>query len=86
MEQLRSECLEAERNFPRREIRNFGQSQRLVRAINEIYFQESDDIEKSIDEIAAIKMIKQKQQLVRWNCKLQEHGFRDCNYTEGNPT
>lgn len=82
VEQLRMECLEAERNFPRRELRSFGPMQRPIRTVNEVYFQETENVPIQNEEVTAINMSQQKQQLICWNCKVPGHGFRDCNSSE----
>ncbi|KAI8118687.1 hypothetical protein CVS40_9620 [Lucilia cuprina] len=67
VEQLRLECNEAERNFPRREMRiNF--LQRPVRAVNEVRFVEPNgrEIDESSDiseEIAAIRDSQHQQRI-----------------------
>lgn len=42
VEQLRIECNEAERNFPRRDMRNPMQPTRMNRLINELYFEDNE--------------------------------------------
>lgn len=71
LEQLRVEAVEAERNFPRREVRNAPiQPQRKY--VNEVDVNyESDEID--IGEVAEINT-----PIVCWNCQKQGHIFMDC--------
>lgn len=84
VEQLRIECIEAERNFPRRENRAVTFPQRPIRQVNEIY----DEIyEKPVEvpeenigeELSAIRIQSQiRVPIICWNCREKGHVFMDC--------
>ncbi|XP_073816245.1 uncharacterized protein [Musca autumnalis] len=84
VEQLRIECIDAERNFPRRETKPMTVPQRPNRQVNEIYEEEQciniegDDI-LAEDNISAIRFQQQaKPQIKCWNCRENGHLFMDC--------
>lgn len=85
VEQLRLECNEAERNFPRREIRNMPPPSRPMRAVSEVYVECPSDGEYEIadyEEVSAIQYNRQsKPPLKCWNCQKLGHGFRECDST-----
>lgn len=87
VEQLRIECNEAEKNFPRREIRPVLPS-RPIRQVSEIYAEgssECDHESSKCEEVSAIQFIrKTKPTLLCWNCQKQGHTFRNCDSTERN--
>lgn len=84
VEQLRWECIEAERNFPRRENRTIPTNTHPPRHLNEIYRLESDtensepdDRDNVIEQLAAINVSSQAQRtsLICWNCHHPGHMF-----------
>lgn len=89
VEQLRIECNEAERNFPRRETRNLPIPSRPTRQVNELYSDQNEcsimDIEdrsEEITELSAIQLNQQKHNVVCWNCKVPGHVFMECPSNE----
>lgn len=77
MEQLRIECLEVERRFPRRDMRQMGNIGNKMYRVSEaqVQVEENRDYENMTDsdEIAAINPL-----IMCWNCRKQGHLFRDC--------
>lgn len=88
VEMLRTECKEAERNFPRREQRPIQMNSRPARHVNEMYVGEygrlETDFQPDVEEVAAIRFNQQQQtrQLVCWNCREGGHVFMDCPSSE----
>lgn len=87
VEMLRTECKEAERNFPRRDPRSMP-APRPIRQVNEVFLDDYDGFESecqvnSSGEVAAIRFNNQKRpgQLVCWNCKEPGHVFMECPST-----
>uniref|UniRef100_A0A1I8PZ74 CCHC-type domain-containing protein n=1 Tax=Stomoxys calcitrans TaxID=35570 RepID=A0A1I8PZ74_STOCA len=86
MEQLRIECNEAERNFPRRDVRNMPPPNRPIRQINELcheppeYLSETEYESIDYNEVAAFQTNRQSA-ISCWNCRQAGHGFRDCDST-----
>lgn len=87
VEQLRMECNEAERNFPRREVKNMMPPQRMNRQINEICFDNNEHISSEhfsyqdsveIDALRLNQQQQQKQLVICWNCKVAGHVFMEC--------
>lgn len=88
VEQLRIECNEAERNFPRRETRNLQPLPRVNRQVNELYFEEKSDTvsqvytDPELVEVEALRDVQQQQQqkqtLICWNCRISGHVFMEC--------
>lgn len=58
VEQLRIECNEAERNFPRRDVRNPLPNSKIYRQINELYFEEVDENEVNRSNVIEINALK----------------------------
>ncbi|XP_059220401.1 uncharacterized protein LOC131995628 [Stomoxys calcitrans] len=100
VEQLRMECNEAEKNFPRRDNRNVQPSMRPTRHVNDIYMDitetgsEDDYDEPRVQEVAAVHYERNSRApMTCWNCRQQGHSFRDCEeavrtlfcYKCGNP-
>lgn len=84
VEMLRTECKEAERNFPRREHRSMPVS-RPVRQVSEVFVDgyegfEPDYQQDTSEEVAAIRIQNQRQpkQLICWNCNEAGHVFMEC--------
>lgn len=85
VEQLRVECNEAEKMFPKRDFRNIPPA-RNFRQVNEIYSDEhfyNGEEEKesaTYEEIEAIRVnpMHPRQPLTCWNCRSVGHGFMDC--------
>lgn len=78
LEQLRVECIEAERNFQRRETRMTPNIQnRITRNVHEIIIddEEYEDVPE-MDQISEIAMVK------CWNCGKPGHVFMECLSTE----
>ncbi|KAI8115900.1 hypothetical protein CVS40_11953 [Lucilia cuprina] len=87
VEQLRIECNEAERNFPRRDSRNIQPPARSSRPVSEVYLDHNEytNLEEDITEnleVSAIQLNQQKSNLVCWNCKVPGHVFMECPSTE----
>lgn len=85
VEQLRMECNEAERNFPRREIRNAMPPPRTNRFVNEVYMDDENDEDDipgymPTEDLDAINMERGalKTMVNCWNCHTPGHIFRDC--------
>lgn len=89
IEHLRIECKEAERNFPRKDLRNFQPAPR-PKHVSEMYIADkyaNDDSEwqsEVPEEIAAVSVTqpRQRSQISCWNCKLPGHVFMECPSTE----
>lgn len=85
VEQLRIECNEAEKNFPRRDMRNIPPPSRPIRQINEVFVgcpSESDYENPDYEEISAIQYNRQARAPLKcWNCQKTGHSFRDCDST-----
>lgn len=87
VEQLRIECNEAERNFPRKDFRAMAPPPRPTRQVSEVYFEQNDSQydqetpDEDIEEIAALRFGQQQQQkppVKCWNCQASGHIFKDC--------
>lgn len=82
VEQLRVQCLEAERLFFRREVKPIQGPTRVQRYANEVHYDqdENDDCAESPDnhEVEAVSG------LICWNCREPGHTFMECKATEWN--
>lgn len=84
VDQLRVECIEAERNFLRRDIRPMGSSFRPQRQINEIFepnyeYSPEEFPEVVEDNVSALRFQQQqKPSPACWNCGESGHVFMDC--------
>lgn len=84
VEQLRIECNEAERNFPRREYRNNMPPPKCSRYVNEIGFETSEIVNNNMSypervDVNALQFAQQqKQTVICWNCKVAGHVFMEC--------
>lgn len=87
VEQLRIECNEAERNFPRKDFRSMAPPPRPTRQVNEVYFDSPEypyspeTSEPEVEEVAALRFSQQQQQkqpVSCWNCQASGHIFKDC--------
>lgn len=94
VDQLRIECIEAERSFPRRERASHGMVHQRAYQANELAFDRSGDHELGADEgqvdveevrpnwqpgrAAGREPGKTKRTLHRWNCEQEGHFFTDC--------
>ncbi|KAI8117671.1 hypothetical protein CVS40_10498 [Lucilia cuprina] len=83
VEQLRVECNEAERNFPKRDVRSIQPMSRPMKYVNEINDTDVMVMESPLDEyeeVAAINTYPQlrKPQVVCWNCRQLGHMFMEC--------
>lgn len=80
VEQLRIQCLEAERLFPRKEVKPTQGPPRMQRFANEIYYDQRegyDDTEiQGNHEVAAVSG------LICWNCREPGHMFMACPSSE----
>ncbi|XP_073840077.1 uncharacterized protein [Musca autumnalis] len=84
VEQLRVECNEAEKNFPRRVANGLTQPPRQYRQVNEIFADPSEYLpgENSSEEIAAIQYDRNpKTNSSCWNCHKLGHTFWNCEST-----
>lgn len=81
LEQLRIACIEAERNFYKRENRYVApQPTRISRQVSETTIERENNREEEEDiSVAAIS-----SQITCWNCKKVGHMFIDCTSTERN--
>lgn len=80
VEQLRIECNEAEKHFPRRDLRQAPPISRPLRQVNEVYADFPSENESECldnEEIAAINL--NRANLKCWNCHKTGHTFRDCD-------
>lgn len=85
VEQLRIECNEAERNFPRRDVRNPLPNSKIPRQINEVYFEEVDenDVNRSnVIEINALKVTPQQQQKQQYQSQQQQYQSQQQQYQQ----
>lgn len=80
VEQLRIECNEAEKNFPRRDMRNMAPPPRPTRQVSEVYAESSEymsDIECEMfnsESIAALQIKRNTNSTsVCWNCRKSGH-------------
>lgn len=86
VEQLRIECNEAERNFPRREHRLMPPPSRPSRQINEVYMDETESISEvecdhpGAEEVCEVQI--NRPRLTCWNCHKPGHTFMECDSTE----
>lgn len=85
VEQLRMECNEAERNFPRRDMRNIPPPQRPIRHVNEVYMNNqeypyADDEPHLYEDMTEIAAMNTDQSHVKqcWNCQSHGHVFMEC--------
>ncbi|KAI8119245.1 Transposon Tf2-6 polyprotein [Lucilia cuprina] len=85
VEQLRIECNEAERNFPRKEFRNSMPTTRTSRQVNDLYYDDAEDNDgTNRPEIVDLEALhfgqqqQQKQPVICWNCKASGHVFMEC--------
>lgn len=91
VEQLRMECIEAEKNFPRRDPRGVVLPQRPVRHVNEAFLEPVEYVEEEMrneygDDIVGVAAIdsssQQPKQVVCWNCRISGHVFMECPSTQ----
>lgn len=92
VEQLRLECIEAEKTFLRKDVRPLPplQGNRYARQVNEINDNLAEDYqypEREYEEVAAVRINNTNMQpkrniLICWNCKQNGHGFMDCPSTQ----
>lgn len=92
VEQLRIECNEAERNFPRRDMRIAPQhpqpSSRTTKYVSEMYAEEPEYEElnyysPATEEVAAVNLNTQSQRTMKcWNCGSLEHLWMVCPAAE----
>ncbi|KAI8126620.1 hypothetical protein CVS40_3406 [Lucilia cuprina] len=83
VEQLRVECNEAERNFPRKDVRNMPSIVRPTKYVNELYHDNTEEIEcspENYEELAALNVNPQPRNslITCWNCRQQGHVFMEC--------
>lgn len=85
VEQLRIECIEAERNFPRRDTRPMPVPSRPIRQVNEVLVVDNEgayapkENQPGMEDISALRMQQQQRtQLQCWNCREPGHVFMDC--------
>lgn len=78
IEQLRISCIEAERCFPKRDMRPLTQPQRMQRHVSEVY-PEKDPYEENTTEEVEVSAVNN---LICWNCREPGHTFMECMSSE----
>lgn len=92
VEQLRIECIEAEKTFLRKDVRSFQPMppNRFTKQVNEVVESPEEQYEypeENYEELAAMRINNNNSQqrrnpLICWNCKEEGHVFMDCPITE----